>query len=332
VNNSDILRGALAIGKLSATPTSIPNDIGWAKRKLMVRDLSHEVFDRSGSDAPVPILYRPFTHDGIHIKYVTGSGNALELHVSWCYLARSEVPLVTDWERVAFCGNCKGSKGGCPGFSPKFVQVKPKSDNVFIIATHMDMRWAVKHSRPKPTPTVMYPLTYADRLTLFFTGNLAQSVAKNSGSYALSLGSCRGCYGKNRCTVIMGEECANPTKRTYSIESTGVDADELHMMLQGEFLPWYYLGTNQMQTYMSRYALVFCDNRADYVALLKAAILNYSSYAGEIEFDSERGLESLKPILADVPSGAHKGSKQWIYDGIQYASYVRKGGEREPNP
>ena len=326
MNPSDVVAEALGISNLSCTPTSIPNDLGWSKRRIMLRDTKVTKTERqTGDQVPEPVLYKPFISDGIHISYVTGSGSELELHIAAQYIPRQDIPIVTDWERISFCRDCRGSKGGCPGFSPLFRNIKPNVNTVLVLAVHMDLRWAVTYSRPKPTPTVMYPLTYADRLTLFYTNNLRKSVSESTGSYTLSLGNCTGCYGKKRCSVIINDECSNPSKRTFSVESVGIDVDELHYMLLGEYLPWYYIGTNALPTYMSRYALIFCENKYDYLAMIKSAVSEHISYKGRLEFDPDRGLGELMPGLLKIPAGVHVGSKQWVYNGLKFGSYTKKG-------
>jgi hypothetical protein len=62
------------------------------------------------------------------------------------------------------------------------------------------------------------------------------------------------------------------------MEATGIDCDELHHMIYGEYLPWYYKGTNMMPTYMSRYMCVYKEQDIDYAQLLKGAAENDKYY------------------------------------------------------
>jgi hypothetical protein len=302
----------------TSSPTSIPNDLGYYKRVVANQDLDRirTVRVRGIDRVADPVLYAPFNAVGtITVGYETGSGNIMSLSITGFYLPVEQVPLMTEWETFSSCGCCKGSNGGCPGFAPMFKDIMmrslsvPDTDNVFVIVVTIDMIWAIKYAY-SGRQAIMNRVCYADRLTDCYLARLSKHIGIESSNKYLSSGNCKGCSSPKKCSVIVGGLCNNPTKRTFSLEATGVDVDEIHHMLYGEYLPWYYRGTRKVPTYMSRYAMFMADPYVDYESLLKKFVLEDKSYC-------DTGLVvrpgDVQTELLGVPQGVHAGIKQWVY-------------------
>ena len=120
----------------------------------------------------------------------------------------------------------------------------------------------------------------------------------------LGLGSCA---GKCRpCVVISGGKCLKPSKRSYSMESVGINCDMLHFMLYGEAMPWTYYGRNRLQPYMTRYAGVMCkrDEYPEVIAAIDQIITHHKSYSGEFNMDDWEHIYAKRRIHKYItPSG-----------------------------
>lgn len=296
-------------------------DLGFARREFMVNQLglpnrqpsvfNIPSYDDTGGpwgNNPLPEFIKFYYQQDT--GYRTGTGNYLELTVSGYAMPKEYIPLMTVQESVAACGPCKGSSGGCPGFSPRFNWLTGNCNDIFLITVSFDMAWTWKYNKSNRFD-VINKLSYADRLTENYTRRLVTHMnAANAGMY-LGLGNCFGCRPK-LCTVIKGLTCTKWDKRSFSCEATGVDCDALHIMLYGEPLPWYYKGTNQLQTYMTRYSLFFVRKDINYSNLLHDAVISDKSY----EEPGQEAPPQLSVSSIKVPRGVHMGSDLWVYGAL----------------
>jgi len=237
----------------------VADDLGRARRTAATHNILPEVYTRDAMspDADGPALVWGGTCFSKEVGYRTGSGNEMLLLVEIFLLDRVDVPLLTEYEQVSFCGECKGSNGGCPGFAPRFEWLRPKCEEFIVVTISMDMIWPIMYATPRDGwlgSRVLRQLVYADRLTACYGHRMLRAI--QSDGHVLGMGNCSGCR-PSRCTVIRGEKCKLPKKRTFSMEAVGVDCDELHKMFYGEHLPWYYRGTSKIPSYMTRYIGIF---------------------------------------------------------------------------
>jgi len=304
-------------------------DLGQKKRELAVHKLPHLVHEREACEPSIDGPWTPklemlipiYTEE---VGYKTGSGNAMSLLIEAYRVDRSQIPLLTDYEHVSFCGDCKGSSGGCPGFAPRFESMKPKCDDFVVVAISIDMIWAIMYATPKDGwlgRRILKQLMYSDRITESYCKRLLTFLRGANAGFPLGAGNCMGCRPKF-CTVIRGKKCAKPRKRTYSMEAVGVDCDELHIMLYGEPLPWYYKGTSKMMTYMTRYMGLFPKESTIGMAdCLEGFVTKDKSYAGITEVPEPR---EATISLMEIPSGFYKGGHIYVYNDPGLISKVEQ--------
>lgn len=299
--------------KLKALDTT--DDIGHARRAcasaymLPVRTVRGSAGEVANHDGPwgLPVDELDLR---LEVGYKTGSGNISSMLLDAFYIDREDMPLLTEYEVFTACGDCKGSSGGCPGFAPLFTKMKRNISSMFVFVVHYDYAWAHEYVTKKGWGKVpiLRQMTYMDRLTDSYLNRLRKRMQEKIGCYVLGAGNCLGCL-PSKCTVIKGLPCTYPKKRTFSMEATGIDCDELHHMVYGEYLPWYYQGTGKMPTYMSRYMTIF-DVGLDYVELLRDVAINDWSYV-DPKLVPEHDAPHKELLI--VPSGVHEGYQQCVY-------------------
>jgi hypothetical protein len=291
----------------------VQGDWGYLRRMAMCDALA-EVYTERPIVHPLP--YGPFGADADHrwiVGYRTGTGNDMTMLVDGHALNREVVPVMTPYEAFASCGDCKGSSGGCPGFAPWFPHMYRTYQYVFVVVVHYDMRWAKRYAHPG-VRAKFNQLSYADLLTEKYARRLTNHIgAATNSRRMLGIGNCYGCNPK-ACTVLEGKPCAKPGQRTFSCEATGVDCDVLHRDLYGEWLPWSYHGddgADGVQTYMSRYSIVFMEAGIDYPTLLDEAIKADEYGIPAAYVNDFVAFDVSDAYLGDVPAGVHKGCKQY---------------------
>lgn len=261
----------------------------------------------------------------LEIPYRTGTGHSFSMLVQLYKIPRDDIPMLTEWEHVALCGDCKGTSGSCPGFSPEFQRIHPNSaTHFYVIVTTLDMVWALKYASLN---NWVYALTWCDRLTTSYVRRMMKTF---SGHTSFGAGSCAGKC--KPCAVLNGNKCAKPDKRQHSMEAVGIDCDMLHHMLYGEYLPWCYRGIPAVPSYISRYTgiLPLTKNDVDVAGMLKGFLESDWSYRGYVKHIGKKPsdisiynpeLGSHMPVLPDfdepvkvkIPSGVHKGCSQYMY-------------------
>ena len=292
-------------------------DLGRARREFACGKFPREIYDRSGSPEPHPDggPWVCESADARHeVGYQTGSGNQMIFLNHIFEMDREDIPLLTDYEHVSLCKDCRGSSGGCPGFAPRFESLKKNVDKFFVATISIDMIWSIMYATPKDGwlgRRVLKQLVYTDRLTENYGKRMVRFIKENKLGYPLGLGNCMGCYPKH-CTVIRGETCTKPKKRTFSMEAVGIDCDTLHEMLFDECLPWYYKGTNKIPSYMTRY-IGFFPNRDD--PILYTYLCNFmqkdKSYIPATDAPEPR---EASVMLQQIPHGQHEGDFQYVYN------------------
>jgi predicted metal-binding protein len=260
-----------------------------------------------------PLIGKESYHE--EVPYSTGSGTRMSLYVQIISLAREAIPMLTEWEHVASCGDCKGSSGGCPGFAPRFDTIKPKLNVMHLLVVTVDMAWAMEHTTKKMCNTGL-SMPWANRISAGYARRVLSPLKANKANkkwFTIGLGSCAGSWHKCRpsCQVILGKKCQHPALRSFSMEAVGIDCDMLHFHLFGDRLPWAYKGIKGLPTYMTRYAGILADeNDADDITLA----LRFA-----METDKSRTFEPTPRVpiydaeILPVPSDHYVGCTQAFY-------------------
>lgn len=291
-------------------------DLGAYRRAYGAEHVPPLVYDRSSVLRPTPYAPWKCEHECMvyseEVGYKTGSGNIMAMLCTVFMLDREDVPLLTEYEHVTFCGSCKGSNGGCPGFAPRFDMIRPSTDTMYVINITFDMVWSLRYATPGGLRSgyILLQLAYADRLTDRYIRRMLMSLRESGLGYVIGLGNCPGCHTKD-CTVRKGGRCSHPEKRMFSMEAVGVDCDELHADFYGEYLPWYYKGTDMMPQYMTRYAGVLtARDVSEVVGDIAQFVVTDKSY---VPISDVPELDGYDIELMEIPSGPHKGGHQYAY-------------------
>lgn len=295
-------------------------DLGRARREFASAHLKKFDYIRSGAvwdDPIVPNQDGPWvceSSDSMHeVGYQTGSGNRMPLLIHTFGMERGDVPLLTEWEQVSLCGDCKGSSGGCPGFAPRFLTYKKSNRQLVVITVSIDFIWSIMYATPNDgwlQNRVLKQLVYADRLTMHYCNRMLKHL-RGEGFPTLGLGNCAGCWPKN-CSVIRGEKCKFPKKRTFSMEAVGIDCDALHERFYNECLLWYYKGTSKIPMYMTRYVGAFVGDKVDeFNDVVHKFVSSDKSYISIHDVPEPR--EAAVSLL-EIPAGQHKGDFQYVYN------------------
>lgn len=197
----------------------------------------------------------------LDVGYQTGTGNKMPITVHGIYIPRVDIP--TNDNPGKYCAtehiNCKGFSGGCPPYAPRFSKLKRSIENVYVICVEYDMANSLQFAgwRKGKSAPGMFILMYADRMTMCYVKRaLKHFNALNY--YTLGAGNCSGCRPVD-CIVTQGQKCVKPKKRTFSVESTGIDCGRLHDQIFGDVLPWWFHTKAYTPARMYRYALVYTD-------------------------------------------------------------------------
>ncbi|MEA2020466.1 MAG: DUF2284 domain-containing protein [Patescibacteria group bacterium] len=129
-----------------------------------------------------------------------------------------------------------GKGGGCPPYSPDFQQIKKK----FPYAQAIYSRLYTRYYPPKVARASFYiRWNFVKALMERKIANVGYFLREQLGGFFLSAGPCHGC-GNKTCAFKEGEKkCRKPEKRVFSLESTGVLANELVEKLFGFRLLWF---------------------------------------------------------------------------------------------
>lgn len=133
------------------------------------------------------------------------------------------------------CSNY-GKNGGCPPFSPLLEKMNIGKD-VFLIYARLWSKY--KPDKVKNSNIWYIHASFTDNILARLTENLAYEIKSNIGYDYLGTGYCLGCRGK-KCNFKLGENyCRNPLRRSYSMESTGIDVEKTVKNTFDIDLKWY---------------------------------------------------------------------------------------------
>lgn len=166
-------------------------------------------------------------NQNIWYLYKTKSTHAvypLEIGIKECKV--SDIVYDPDIVRNCCKAGCSnyGMSGGCPPFSPKMEDLYQNSDKVWLI-------YSIFWSKYKPkniieSKNIGIHWKFQDVILAWLLLKLGFGIVDEVGGNFLSSGYCMGCPGQ-KCNFKIGRNfCRNPQKRTYSMESTGINVIE----------------------------------------------------------------------------------------------------------
>lgn len=184
----------------------------------------------------------------IQIGYKTGSGKIYPLEIGYGQIHSTRVPVDMLTTRQACQNGCNlyGRNGGCPPFAPSFQKVCGKS--LLVVYAKLLTEYYPQKILAGPFYTRW---AFVETFMTTLTNRVGKRLASSLSGYFLSSGNCRSCRPK-RCAVKEGNECRNPSARTYSLESTGVVVTELIKQLFDFELQWW---NRSDQNYIPEYML-----------------------------------------------------------------------------
>lgn len=227
------------------------------------------------------------------------------------YMLDSEnIPVMGDLERMVACSTCSGYRGTCSIFAP-YINLISKNKKLFLLTITLDYWYIIRAVTLNFTRkmTIITGILMADKLS--------ESVARTYLSYfhskfsgmKLTLGNCPA--GCKPCTVIDKKPCSNPKARTFSLEATGINCEQLHRNNYKSILPWFYKGTGILPQYISRYCGILIDKDISFSDIwgeVKLSNIPEFSRIGELSKQ-----DNLIDIVQIVPVGYNTGSIQRGY-------------------
>lgn len=239
-------------------------------------------------------------------------GDSYGFFVQVFLLKSQEVPIMDSITRLSACGNCAGYNGTCPIYSPylaNFIGERKLLLFVFVFDYFYMIRSLTKNF------TEDFNVRPSIRITNLRsksrTGKIFKIISEKFKGFNLFLGSCGSC---RHCSVLKKDKCKFPKRRTFSLESVGVDCEQIHLNLYGSHLSWYYRGSLLLPNYMVRYCGILVEDEID-----PNDVISYlKSKVEEIDFE----IKSQSPIIFPselslidftIPVGYHKGSIQKVY-------------------
>ncbi|MDD3647537.1 MAG: DUF2284 domain-containing protein [Candidatus Dojkabacteria bacterium] len=124
-----------------------------------------------------------------------------------------------------------GKKYTCPPYSPSYTDHTKGNDWLFVVAFTLSL------DQFKNTKYREYlKLRIANSVLKTRIEKLMRAFEKQLDSKFLGTGACRLC---KPCQLQSNEPCRYPQERRYSLESVGVDCNELMKKVCGKELKWY---------------------------------------------------------------------------------------------
>ena len=173
-----------------------------------------------------------------YIIYKTINGNKYPLLLEYEKIDKSDIVLqpekVFSWCKKG-CQNY-GHSGGCPPFSPLFSNIAWGSENFFLISMKFFSKY--KTEKVRKSSNIAIHWKFQDCILARASNMLGRMLKKKCGGEFLSTGYCMGCPGK-KCSYKLKEPCRNPSKRTYSMEATGINVVQTVRNVFNEEFYWY---------------------------------------------------------------------------------------------
>ncbi len=183
--------------------------------------------------------------------------------LQWACLTLPSDSIPTDkkqFHRICKEG-CKSyaSNGSCPSYSPDFKNLVRQ----YKYATVLYFKLHTRHYPPRCISAKHYiRWSFTESFLPRLLRKTAITLADKMGGMALVSGHCRGC---KKCSYREGlNTCKSPEKRTFSVESTGVNVSDLMLLYTDSPLLWWDINNqNYIPEYQLRVGLIL-HNRDDY--------------------------------------------------------------------
>lgn len=195
--------------------------------------------------------------------YSTQNGKHYPLELKNSMIRSNEI--ISDYDRVTnYCKTgCKNynTGGGCPPKAPNFIQIAEDFPYGYIICAILSSEW--KSQKVKESTSQYIHFRSQDVILSNFLTNLGYTVKDciGSGIFFLNNGYCMGC-GNKKCNFKNEEGfCANPPKRTFSLEATGVDVEATVANIFDVKLQWYKNNNYNEVQYMVKSIGLFVDSK-----------------------------------------------------------------------
>ena len=181
------------------------------------------------------------------LDYKTTTGKTYPLTAGYASFSSKLVP-VDPISTIEACRNgCSlyGRNGGCPPFSPNFLEL---SRSYFLV---LYAKILTKYYPPKVLNGPYYTRwVFVETFLKALTKHIGESLSSSLDCYFFNSGHCDSCKPK-RCAVKDGKPCRKPDARTHSLEATGVLVTELLKDVFGiELLWWRPQEPNYIPKYM----------------------------------------------------------------------------------
>jgi predicted metal-binding protein len=192
--------------------------------------------------------------------------NLININYDFCLINRKDI--ITD--KVLFDNLCKigcpnfGKKYSCPPYSPKFENLARDFDYLFVamFLCPLDQIKSTEYNKIRIANSVM-----KSRMDKFM-----RNLEKNEGGLFMSNGSCRLCRS---CALKISRPCKYPSKRRYSLESTGIDVNQITQKYFNKKLLWYDKKLSLAPEYTCVVSALFC-NKSDFERLKASFLVQFS--------------------------------------------------------
>jgi predicted metal-binding protein len=173
----------------------------------------------------------------IEYYHKTKSGRIYPIEVGWTTIPSIKIPVDKKLTENACQLGCRlyARNGGCPPFSPNFDSFQKEFSLITIIYGKLQI---VDYPDKVLAGNYYIKWSFVEALLTPFTNRFAEIAIGKEGRKFLSSGFCKGC-GRKRCAKKEGKECRQPSKRTFSLESTGVIVSDVTKSFLGFNLFWW---------------------------------------------------------------------------------------------
>lgn len=180
------------------------------------------------------------SHPKLWVDYVTADGkNKYPIKVGYKKINFDDIVYDPTYIRSLCEVGCKNYNhaGGCPPFSPLFETLHRKGQSLFLVYGTFYPEFKTEKVKKSESAYIHFRLQDQILSRLFY--NLGLCLTEKTGCIFLGTGFCMGC-GSKKCSYKEGIlDCRNPTRRSYSMESTGINVEATLKETVEVQLYWY---------------------------------------------------------------------------------------------
>ena len=162
----------------------------------------------------------------INFEYFTNTGNCYPMQLGFGFLPSVCIPTSKAKTLIACQKGCNlfGKNGGCPPFSPDFNNLVPIYPFTYVFFLVLQ----TKHFPLKVLEGNFYvKWSFVEIVLGSLIVKLEKSISQKVNGLIVSSGRCTKCGTNHACKLPVDGLCANPSLRTFSLESCGVLVTEL---------------------------------------------------------------------------------------------------------